>query len=125
MGRCACAPTPIPPPPLLQSCSRKHRGESLATGAGEGGGILAQGHRAWGRVRDPLGSDCLTEKGHRIWQWEGDGNHTLNEQARTHWNGRGPLGEVVLLKSARLQGLPETSAGPDRENGAPPHPLPA
>lgn len=25
---------PNPPPPLLQSCSRKHRGESLATGAG-------------------------------------------------------------------------------------------
>lgn len=28
------------------------------------------------------------------------GNHTLNEQARTHWNGRGRLREVVLVKSA-------------------------
>lgn len=52
------------------------------------------------------------------------GNHTLNEQARTHWNGRGRLREVVLVKSAGSQGLPETSAGPDREHRAPLHLLP-
>lgn len=66
VGRCACAPTPTSPP-----SSRRFSSLAAASAAGSRspleqvrgrGEILAQGHRAWGRDRDPLGSDCCTKK---------------------------------------------------------------
>lgn len=45
------------------------------------------------------------------------GNHTLNEQARTHWNGRGRLREVVLVKSAGSQGCQRPQLGLTENTG--------
>lgn len=56
-----------------------------------GGEFLAQGHQAWGRDRDPLGSDCYQVKVRLSGSGEGDGNHALCEQAWTHWSGRARL----------------------------------